>query len=138
MTYKLSSILSIILMLSFLYSTAQTTNVDFTLTSNQAHISGQDISITSTIEKNGHTITWTQTNNGKTDTATFTIVGIPQNNWEASSSTGTITYEMNTDGYRCDLFLKGTTLNRYATLTFHLNETEREIYTFYINNISYQ
>ncbi len=125
-------------MLSFLYSSAQTNLLDFTLTSNQAHISGQNTSIASTIAKTGNTITWTQTNNGKTDATTFTIAGISENTWEASNSTGAVTYEMNTDGYRCDLFLKGTTLNRYATLTFHLNETERETYTFYINTISYQ
>ncbi len=138
MTYKFSIIPSIILLLSFLYSSAQTAPLNFTITSTQAHISGQDTSITSTIKKAGNTITWTQVNNGKTDTTTFTIAGISKNTWEVSSATGAIAYEMNTDGYRCDLFLKGTPANQYATLTFHLSETDREIYTFYINTMSYQ
>lgn len=138
MKYKLSSTMSIILMLSFLYSSAQTNPLNFTITSNQAHISGQNTSISSTIKKTGSTVTWTQVNNGKTDATTFTVEGISKNTWDTSNSTGAITYRMDTNGYRCDLFIKGTTLNRYATLTFHLSGTEREVYTFYIKNMSYQ
>ncbi len=139
MKYTPSSILSILLMLSFYYSNAQSNDLDFTITSNQMYISGETVSILSTITKSGNTMTWKQEHNGNSDTSSFKVINMPEGSWDQLNTIGAITYEMDSDDYyRSQLFLKGTPNKLYATLTLYLSDTEQEAYTFYISNISYQ
>ncbi len=125
-------------MLSFICVTAQTNDLNFTITSNAANVAGQNIAVLSTISKTNNTITWTQQSGEATDTTIFSITGITKNSWDDSNASGTLEYKMDNDGYHCVFFIKGTAENLYATITFYLSETEQETYTFYISNISYQ
>ncbi|MCL6293890.1 hypothetical protein [Jejuia spongiicola] len=133
--YKIISFLLIVLSSTSLI--AQNSTIDYTITFDKVKIEGQDISVSSTIIKNNNTIVWNQSNNGAFDSSTYTITNTTEN-WDHSTSTGSISYTMTYEGHQVDLTILGEASGMSAILTFKESDTEQDIYTFKINNISYQ
>lgn len=127
----------ILVVFSFSQLHSQTETLNFTINSETVQVSGQDISISSTLTKNENTLVWTQSNNENSDTTTFTIINIT-GNWDQSTSLGTVTYTLDIEGSQNELTLIGQESGTTATLTFMMTETQEGKYIFNIDTISYQ
>ena len=116
---------------------AQGQDMDFTATSGSVNFSGQDVAISSALDKSGDTFTWTQNNTGTPLTMAFSINGI-SGNWDESTSLGNLTYNMAMDGESSTLVLIGGQSGISLALTFQISGGTDENYTFSIDNITYR
>lgn len=116
---------------------AQTSAINFTLSSETVNALGHDTAISSTITKTENSLVWTQNTDDNTDTTSFTITGT-SGNWDQSTSLGSVTYTMDIEGYQSELTLIGQESGISAILRFIITETQEEQYTFNIETISYQ
>jgi hypothetical protein len=117
---------------------SQNETINYTLTSEVVNVSGVNTAMTSTILKSGSNLTWNQINSEGVETTHFNITGIIEN-WNQTTNSGTINYQMDTDGYQTlfSLVLQESEVIT-ATLTFIISETQQEIYIFNIDTITYQ
>ncbi len=115
----------------------QTQNIDYTLLSKNVTYLGQDMEISSTITKTENVLTWTQINNGFSETSSFTI-SESSGSWDQDSSLGSITHNMLTDGYQCELILTGQENDLSVNLIYKINGIIEAQYNFDINAIIYQ
>jgi len=116
---------------------AQASEMNFTLNSESLNISGEDMAMSSTITKTGNSLVWTQNNNSTPFISTFTITGT-SGNWDETTASGNITYNMTFDTYQCTLTLSGEQTDMTAILSIKVSNEKEEHYTFNINAISYQ
>ena len=137
MNHILKHIVALLIVFSSTNLIAQNSSIDYTISFDKVTINMQDISVSSTIIKNNNTLVWNQSNNGAFDSSTYTITNNTEN-WNQSTSTGTLSYTMTYEGHQVDLIILGEASGMSATLTFKESDTEQDIYTFKINNISYQ
>lgn len=126
----------LILILSIGQLNAQIDTIDFTLSSEKVSTRGQDIFVSSTIEKTGNLLVWNQK----------AIDGINSNSFEINSSTidwdqeqseGTITCNMVIEGYTSEFVLIGQSNELSAVLTITISNTEQKTYLFNIDTITY-
>ncbi len=129
----------IVLLLVFSASdmVAQSNTMDYTFTFDKVTVGGQEINVNSAMIKNDNTMVWNQSNNGASDSTSYTITSASED-WNETNSTGTLHYEMSFETYELDLTILGNTTGITATLVFSENGLEEATYTFNINTISYQ
>lgn len=123
-------------MLFNLTSPAQNATVDFRVDSNQINISGVDVPILSTILKSGDIITWNQENQGNSATTNFEIQSFT-GSWDDASSTGDITYILDSEGFPCTLRLFTIDSNVILIMTFQPGDDNQQIFKFLNNSITY-
>jgi hypothetical protein len=116
---------------------AQTIEIDFMITSESINVSGQNVSLASTISKAENTLVWTLLTNENTDVNNFTITSVT-GNWNQDTSIGSLSYSLIKDNQLATLILLGQQSGISATLTFKIDDDEEENYTFSINAFSYQ
>ncbi len=116
---------------------AQTNEINFTLSSANINFSGENIAVSSTIQKAGSTLNWNQQANDGIVTTSYTITSISEN-WNQQTSVGTITYNMTIDEMPCQLILLGESPGLIATLIVDAYTAEQEKYIFNIDTITYQ
>ncbi len=126
----------LILILSIGQLNAQIDTINFTLSSEKVSTRGQDIFVSSTIEKTGNLLVWNQK----------AIDGINSNSFEINSSTidwnqeqseGTITCNMVIEGYSSEFVLIGQSNELSAVLTITISNSEQKKYLFNIDTITY-
>ncbi len=129
----------IVLLLVFSASdmVAQSNTMDYAFTFDKVTVGGQEINVNSAMIKNDNTMVWNQSNNGASDSTSYTITSASED-WNETNSTGTLHYEMSFETYELDLTILGNTTGITATLVFSENGSEEATYTFNINTISYQ
>lgn len=116
---------------------AQIDTIDFTLSSEKINTSGQDVIVSSTVEKSGNTLIWNQQTDNGVNANTFTIIS-NSGNWNQELSTGTITYNMVIDQYDCELVLTGQENRLSALLTIGVSGADPREVIIHIDNITYQ
>jgi len=116
---------------------AQTGTLNYRLSSKSIVTGGEQVSISSTIEKTGNILIWTQSNNGKVRTKSLQVNG-QSGNWDPNSSTGTVQYGVSVGGLQGTLALSGAGSGLRATLTLNVTETgSTETIIFNIESITY-
>lgn len=126
-----------ILIFSNIEINAQGNIADFTAVSGSVDISGDNISIPSTIAKTGNVLVWRQYANGTSNATEFLIVSAT-GSWDQGTSLGAMVYQMEIKSLQCTLTLTGSQTGLSAMLTFEMPDAEDENYSFNINTITYQ
>lgn len=133
--FKALTILILILGASQL--SAQIDTIGFTLNSEKITTSGQDVIVSSTVEKSGNTLIWNQKTDNGVNANAFTIIS-NSGNWDQELSTGSITYKMVIDQYDCELVLIGQENRLSALLTLGTSGADPREVLIHIDNITYQ
>lgn len=115
---------------------AQNTGPLLTLISDSIQFSGQDTSVASEISITQSTLEWTQGTGEEAYTETFTVTSVTEN-WDNTTSQGTITYNLQIDDYQAVFTLTGNTEGITAQMVFYTSSTAQEEYIFTINGITY-
>jgi len=126
----------LLLVLGSFQSNSQTNSIDFTLTSENIKMVGENVTISSTITKTGDVLSWIQNNNGKTDTTSF-VISSSSGNWNQDDSLGSVIYSIAIENFQGSFNLLGEDSGVIGTLSLKVSEAETETYIFNINIITY-
>lgn len=116
---------------------AQSNTINFTAEGDTITTNGQTISVTSTLQKDGNTIIWTQTSQATQETVSFNIMNT-EGQWDEGTSTGALTYSLSFNENEATLSLTGASGSINATLLVSVSETQQQAFAFSLNTISYQ
>lgn len=112
------------------------TGINYSITSDQIIIFGQNISMASTIEKTDTTLNWVQNTDDNSNTISYTIDDT-SGTWDKATSQGTLTQLLSKTGFTASFKLVGTNDGISATLTVKQEDSEAIEYTFNVSNITY-
>lgn len=115
---------------------AQSGDLDFTLQSNSIEMDGDSNPIASIMTKLGNQFVWKQ-QNGENEFNTTYNIAYKIENWEQSSSTGTIEYTLEANGFESTLTITGDTNGILATLSSTESNGQIETLSFNISLITY-
>ncbi len=130
-------VIIILVIFSMTQINAQIDTINFTLTSKKLSTQGQDIFVSSTIEKSGNLLVWNQQAIDGINSNSFEI-NSSTTDWNQEQSEGDITYNMVIEGYTCEFVLIGKSNELSAILTIITSNTEQKKYLFNIDSITYK
>ncbi|ARV08204.1 hypothetical protein BTO05_00575 [Winogradskyella sp. PC-19] len=108
----------------------------FTLNCSNTEVDNVSSNVVSTIEVLDDTVVWTQFQTTEDIPSSFDIVST-SGSWDATNSTGQLSYILNQDGYQADFSVTGTNSGISAQFVFHISDTQQETYNFLVSSITY-
>lgn len=110
---------------------------DYTISSDYLYIDDENVSIASTIEKQGNLLIWTQQVNGKSLTTTYTITST-NDNWDYNANSGTISHNVVLDNLQSTFTLSSTSNGFTAELVSYTSSNLTERFNFHITSLTHQ
>ncbi len=114
----------------------QSETLNFTLESNSVELDGDNIALESNLVKTGDQFVWSQENSGNAISTTYVITNKVEN-WNTETSTGSIEYTLENNGYQSTLTINGTSNGVSAILSSVTSNGQTENLVFNISTTTY-